>query len=116
MDVTLRREDTTLIAHLRGRIEGLPAASSLQVSLEEAFEPTDKALILDFENLSYISSAGLRIVAIMINRTRMARMKFVLCCLIGPTQEIINISGFNQLVTVAETLDDAREIVVEALA
>ena len=116
MDLTLRREGSTLIAHLRGRIEGLPAATSLQATLEEAIERTDRALILDLEHLSYISSAGLRIVAIMINRTNAARMAFVVCSLAGATRELFAISGFNQLVRVTDTLDDARLFVAESLA
>ena len=108
MEVTTHREGETLIARPHGRIDGLADATSLQKILEGAIESSDQALILDFENVSYISSAGLRTVAIMINRTRAADMGFVLCSLSGSIRDLFATSGFDKLVQVAGTLDDAR--------
>ena len=108
MEVTTHREGETLIARPHGRIEGLANATTLQRALEGAIESTDQALILDLEQVPYISSAGLRAVAIMINRTRAADMSFVLCSLSRPIHDLFTTSGFNKLVQVVDTLDDAR--------
>lgn len=111
MEVTTQREGETLIARPRGRIDGLANATSLQKTLEDAIESSDRALILDLEGVSYVSSAGLRAVAIMINRTRAADMRFVLCSLSGPIRALFATSGFDKLVQVVDTLDDARRAV-----
>ena len=108
MILTTRREGGTVIASPNGRIEGLLNATKFQKALEGAIEPTDQALILDMENLSYLSSAGLRTVAIMINRTRAADMSFVLCSLSKPIHDLFAASGFDKLVQVVENLEEAR--------
>ena len=108
MEVMIRREGGTLIASPSGRIDGLSDANALQKALEGALEPGYEALILDLENLAYLSSAGLRTVAIMINRTKAADMGFVLCSLSKPLGDLFATSGFDKLVAVVDTLDDAR--------
>ena len=64
MEVATLREWETLIAMPMGKIDGSNADDFLK-ALEDAIESTDQALILDMENVTYIGSAGLRIVGIM---------------------------------------------------
>ena len=106
MEVTIEREGSVIIAP-DGRTEEIPAATTLRKALENAIEPTDKALILDFESLSYISSAGLRAIASLANRTRAQGMVFVLCSLSKPVKVLFATSGFDNLVRVVDTVDDA---------
>lgn len=113
MEVSFERDGSVLIARPHGRVEGLAAATTLQKALEDALRPTDAALILDFESLVYISSAGLRAVAILRNRTHATRMNFVLCSLSKPVQDLFASSGFDNLVRVVDTLDNARWAVAE---
>ena len=108
MELETLRDDGTLIAQPNGRIDGLANATELQKALERAIRPTDHALILDMANLSYLSSAGLRTVAIMINRTKAADMSFVVCSLSTPLRGLFAASGFDKLVPVVDTLEDAR--------
>ena len=61
MAVNSDRQNGTLIARADGRIDGANARE-FQVALESAIDPTDSNVILDLENLSYISSAGLRVI------------------------------------------------------
>lgn len=107
MEVATLREWETLIAMPIGKIDGSNADDFLK-ALEGAIESTDQALILDMENVTYIGSAGLRIVAIMINRTKIAGMKFALCSLSRSVNDVITASGFNRLVRVVATQEDAR--------
>ena len=108
MELTIERDGGTVIARPNGRLEGLQGASKFQKALEKSIEPDDHALILNMEALTYISSAGLRAVAIMINRTKAADMGFVLCSLSKSVNDVFTTSGFNRLVQVVDTLEDAR--------
>ena len=107
MDIVTVREDETLIAELNGRIDGTNAVE-VQRGLESTLSPGDRALILDMEGVSFMSSAGLRVVAIMINRTRANGTQLVLCSLPGPVKEVLATSGFDRMVSVLDTLDEAR--------
>ena len=108
MELTIERDGGTVIARPNGRLEGLLGASEFQKALESSIRPADHALILDMEELTYISSAGLRAVAIMINRTKAADMGFVLCSLSKSVNNVITTSGFNRLVQVVDNLEEAR--------
>ena len=107
MELTAVREDEILIVALNGRIDGANA-SEVQKALENALAPEDRGLVLDMEGVTFMSSAGLRIVAIMINRTRAKKTRFALCSLSGPVMEVLATSGFSKMVPVLKTLEEAR--------
>lgn len=108
MEVKIYKDDETIIAVVSGRIEGEGDAESLRISLDEAVKPSAKALIVDFRELDYINSAGLRTLAFMINRTQAAKMQFVLSQPSVMLREVLTLSGFDQLVDVAGTLEEAK--------
>ena len=107
MELTTVREDETLVVTLSGRIDGANAPE-VQKALEDALAPEDRGLVLDMEGVTFMSSAGLRIVAIMINRTRTNRTRFALCSLSGSVMEVLATSGFSKMVPVLQTLEEAR--------
>ena len=107
MNIATVREDETLIVKLNGRIDGNNAAEIHQ-ELESALSSADRALILDMGGVSYMSSAGLRIVALMFNRTRVKGVQLALCSLSKPIENVLATSGFNQMMVVVATLDEAR--------
>ncbi len=107
MEITAKRDGTTLVASLNGRIEGGSSAAGLHEDLKQAVGPEDQALVLDCADLSYISSAGLRIVAITINEARARGMGLAACAMIPPVKSVFEISGFNQLIDLHDTLDGA---------
>ena len=110
MNLTIQRDAGTLVATLDGRIEGLNSVD-LQKTLEEEIETTDKALILNMENLSYISSAGLRAIAMMFNRTRSIGIGFAICSMSNSVSKVVTTSGFHRLLPVFGTLEEARSAV-----
>lgn len=59
MKVTLDKNGNELTAAVEGRLDTL-TAPDLEEQLEPAIDDVEK-LIFDFENLEYISSAGLRV-------------------------------------------------------
>ena len=59
MTVTMNRNDKELAVAINGRLDTL-TSPELEEKLEPELDNTEK-LILDFEGLEYISSAGLRV-------------------------------------------------------
>ena len=64
-------------------------------------------MILDFENLSYISSAGLRVILITAKALRRQDAELAVCSLSDPIREVFEISGFYQIIPVRDTQADA---------
>ena len=86
MDLTTERRDGVLCARVAGRIDGANAAAFEQ-AIRAEIEDGDRAVILDFGNLVYISSAGLRAI-LMTAKSLLGRgAKFALHSLPGRNSE-----------------------------
>ena len=64
MNVESRREGTNLVLMADGRVDGTNA-TEFQDAMKSEIVDSDRAVILDLENLTYISSAGLRVVLLI---------------------------------------------------
>ena len=99
MDVATERQNDILSVLVSGRIDGSNAAA-FEETVRAAVAESDRAVIMDFEKLSYISSAGLRVV-LVIARSLIARdARFALCAMSDQVREIIEISGFDKIIPV----------------
>ena len=102
VEITWERQDGIAIAILSGRIDG-DATAGLQSELESGIGPEDRALILDFEQVSYINSSGLRVGLRIAKQCRNSSRKFGICNLSDATRDIVAISGFEQVIPVFES-------------
>ena len=106
MEINAEREGATVIARPMGRLDG-SNASEFQEALEGAIEETDKALILDFQHISYISSAGLRVILLTARTLQGNGGEMALCALDAPIREVFAISGFDTIIPIHGTRDEA---------
>ena len=106
VDVKWDRKDGILIAILAGRIDG-SNAREYQKLIESGIGPEDDALLLDFEQMSYISSAGLRLCIIMSWKFKEPGKQFGLCTLAERVREVITMSGFDQIIDIYESRTEA---------
>ena len=61
MDLTTERNENVLSVDVKGRIDSSTAVA-FEEAIRNALEETDRAMIMDFRELTYISSAGLRVI------------------------------------------------------
>ena len=106
MDIQTERDGATLVAKAQGRVDGTNA-SEFQDSLRDAIGDDDKAVVLDFEGLTYISSAGLRVLLLAAKDMRTANVKFVVCSLSQSVRDVFSISGFDQIIDIHDSQQDA---------
>lgn len=99
MAISTEREGWVLVIKAEGRIDGSNAAKFLD-SVEAVIDQNDDAVILDFTQLDYISSAGLRIILLIAKDLRQKKVKFAVCSLSTSVHEIFMISGFDQIIDV----------------
>ncbi len=99
MEIGIEREGDTVTAAITGRIDGTNARE-FQDSLIETLQEDDRCMVLDFANLSYISSAGLR--AILLTAKTLAKQdgKLEVCSLPRSIQEVFETSGFDKIISV----------------
>ena len=102
VEITWERNDGVAVAIVSGRIDS-GHTDEFQSKLESGMEAEDSALVLDFEQVSYINSSGLRVGLRIAKQCRASGRKFGICNLSGATRDIVAISGFDQVIPVFES-------------
>ena len=112
INIDWQRKDGVLIAAVNGRVDS-NNANEFQQMMEAGIAPEDKALIMDFEHVSYISSAGLRVVVVMAKKFKGPYRKLVICALSGPINKLFAMTGLDQAMTIRGTRTEAIDEVKE---
>ena len=106
MAIDFQRNGGTLIIEAAERVDSTNAQRFLE-DLDAAIEPTDQLVILDMEKLTYISSAGLRVVLQTAKTLQRQNSGFALCALSGTVREVFEISGFDQVIAIHPSQEEA---------
>ena len=106
MDIKTERNDGTLIAKAQGRIDGVNARD-FEEAMKAAISSDDGTVVIDLEGLSYISSAGLRVILLIAKTLRKRNAELILCSLSDPIREVFEISGFDKIIPVHASREQA---------
>ena len=106
MDIKTERADGALIAKAEGRIDGVNARD-FEEAMKAAISSEDSVVVIDLENLSYISSAGLRVILLIAKTLRKRNAELMLCSLSDPIREVFEISGFDKIIPVHQSREQA---------
>ena len=107
MDLTTERREDVLSVDVKGRIDGSNAAA-FEEAVRTAIEDTDRAVIVGMAELTYISSAGLRVIFLTAKSLKARGAGLVLCSLSEQIFEVFRISGFDKIAPIRDTPADAR--------
>ncbi len=106
MDVQFAREGNILIAAVSGRIDG-GNAHAFAESVERSSLQDDEAMIMDFAEVDYISSAGLRAILVTAKRCKSVNSHFALCSLSEQIMTVFQVSGFDRIISIFPDRKDA---------
>ena len=95
MEITLARSEDTVTFALAGRLDS-NAASALQDALIPTYE-TAKAVVLDFQEISYIASAGLRVLFLGEKTAKAKSAEQTLVHVSPDIMEVFEMTGFTAL-------------------
>ena len=107
MDLTFERRGNVLGVRADGRLDATTVVA-FEEALRDEIEPQDVAVIVDFRQLAFISSAGLRIVLMTAKLPGRQDTTLSLCALSDPVHEAFRVTGFDQLLRVPDTMEEAR--------
>ena len=97
MEIETERKEGVLVARVQDRIDGLNA-QAFQEALLGVIEDGDRAVVLDLERLTYISSAGLRVILLAAKSLQRRQADLAVCSLAGTVSEVFRISGFDKII------------------
>ncbi|MBW1982509.1 MAG: STAS domain-containing protein [Deltaproteobacteria bacterium] len=106
MEVTEKKQNSTSIFKISGRLDS-NTSPQFEKQLLETIANGQKQIIIDFESLDYIASAGLRVLLKATKELKRSDGKIVLCSMRDYIKEVFDIAGFSTILPIVPTLDDA---------
>ncbi len=111
MDIEQEKSGGAFVVAPSGRIDST-TSDTLDQALSRALEGGERRIVVDFARVSYISSAGLRVLLVAAKKLRAERGALVLCALGEPVRQVFDLAGFLPLFTMEAT----RELAVARCA
>ncbi len=105
MKVTNEKTLEILIIHVEGRLDAI-TSGDFEKEVMPMIQQSGQPVLIDFGNLDYISSAGLRTLLLLAKEMKKNNNLLALCGLNEAIMEVIRISGFDTIVSVYPTIED----------
>ena len=106
MELTTRKEKGAVIVSVNGRIDAV-TSPDLEKFLSEVAAADENILILNLNEVDYISSAGLRVILIVAKQLKIKQGELILAGLQDVVKEVVESSGLDSFLKVFDTAQDA---------
>ena len=87
------------VVTVTGRLDGI-YGSAFANQVGELIIGTNPKILIDFTDVDYVSSAGLRALLLLVKKTKASGGAFALCGLNEQVREVLDISGFTQMFSI----------------
>lgn len=94
---------------IEGRLDS-NTAPTFEEKVGEVIATGVKWIIIDFKNLEYVSSAGLRVIFNTITGLNRLEGKLVLCSMADYVKEVFEVSGFDSFLPIMDSRDEAQKL------
>lgn len=101
VDLYPEYDDAVLVLNPLGRIDGTNAKAFEEAMLAR-IEAGDSNILMNFEGVNYISSAGLRVLLMAAKRSSQSGGQLALCSVQDHIQEVFKFSGFADIIPIHE--------------
>ena len=106
MKIRTEYQDRALVVSASGRIDS-GNARDFEAEMGGALAERGRGVILDCAELTYVSSAGLRVLLRLTRKLDQKHVPFVICSLSPAISEVFQISGFERIIPIAGSRADA---------
>ncbi|MDH3327659.1 MAG: STAS domain-containing protein [Desulfobulbaceae bacterium] len=106
MEIITNREGGILILKLKGRLD-TNASMDFEQQVEASINASSKNMIIDFSDLEYICSSGLRVILQAAKKLKSLQRELVLCSMEDYIQEVFEISGFDSFLKIFASKNEA---------
>jgi anti-sigma B factor antagonist len=100
MDITQERDGDVVVVRLSGRLDS-SAAPGAEEQLTAAVSGEAPRVAIDMSQLSYVSSAGLRVLLVAAKKVQQQKGKLALGGLADNVREVFAATGFDTIITIA---------------
>lgn len=106
LQITRKTQDVIDVVCMSGRLDTNTAIEA-DAALKQMIASGKHQIVLNFKNLEYISSSGLRILIVSMREVKKKQGDLKLACLKPQVKEILHIAGFDRLFSLYETEEEA---------
>jgi len=106
MDIIEEKQGGINIFKLNGRLDS-NTSQGFEKKLFQAISDGSKTMVVDFKDLDYISSAGLRVILKATKAIKREDGRIMLCSMQDYVKEVFEIAGFDSSLPIVATMDDA---------
>jgi stage II sporulation protein AA (anti-sigma F factor antagonist) len=106
MEINTRKESNVDVISVKGKMDGA-SFPEFDKEMAELMARGGKNFIIDFGELDYISSAGLRSILVAAKKIKGKEGKLLLASLKDVVQEVFEISGFSSIIPIYESTESA---------
>ncbi len=107
MQIEFEQKETHTLVNVVGKLDSVTSTDA-EAKLKEIFGLDNKTIIINFENLDYISSAGLRVLLILEKKAKTSNIKMVFCGFKSKVLDVFLVSGFDKLFEIKDTVAEAQ--------
>jgi anti-anti-sigma factor len=108
MEITHAKEGEISVITINGRLDAATAPVA-DKTIKTILEGDCLRMLFDFSKLDYLGSGGLRVILGATKELRRKGGQIVLCSLPNLVKEIFEVSGFNSVVPISESVDSGIE-------
>jgi anti-anti-sigma factor len=108
VELDKRTENGVTIVKATERVDGV-TSPELETYIADLAKETSSNIILDFSELKYISSAGLRVVLSTAKKLKAQKRELFLSGLTGSVKDVFQMSGFYAILKIFDTTTQALE-------
>lgn len=106
MNIKTSERDGISVMAIEGRLDGQHAQTAESAFLAIAQDGRTR-FVLDFTEMAYISSAGLRIVLVAAKKVRSVQGRLVCAGMSDQVRDVFEMSGFLSILETAATVEEA---------
>jgi anti-anti-sigma factor len=104
--IETRKVYDVLVADVGGRLDSVSAGAAGD-RLVSIVQGEDKSILLNLENIEYVTSAGLRVIIRGAKLLQANRGELKICNATGPVKNVLEMSGFNSLLKIYDSEKEA---------
>lgn len=107
LNIEFSQQDPFVIIHLEGRLDAT-TSPVLEKQLADQLQVKGAKLIIDFTQVDYLSSAGMRLLLSISKKAKANESKIAFCCINDEVMEIIKMAGFERILSIFSSQEDAK--------
>ncbi len=108
MEINAAKENDILVVGLDGNFD-IASAAPAESKLTELLDGGELKVLLDFSQVPYIASSGLRVLLKVAQRLKSDGGKFGLCSVNDTVGEVLVMTGFDKILSIYESKEKALE-------